>query len=483
MSIFDETGGESELSPSAETEATAEVHESSPAETVAEPIETPETGEQGEAAVEAPTTEATEATPPTEDEIATLEKEVETALSDERTPKWFKNAVDKVYKPKLQSLTEQLGSYEPLAQFGAVEEINDKLNLLKGLETKRANPNTGMPERSTEPFVKGLYEKDRETAYQLMSDLANLPSPHTEGYTVLQELFSKTGIDPSRLDDIKTFAANGYQLQTGQYPPPSADDLELIPQHLQATFASMSPERRDALLYLDDNVRDASLEDARTAAEAKRTQELSAKTEAETKASQEQAQQEQFKQVVDQKGLEHYQQSGNAVLTSFVDSLAKQANMTPMDSQMIANLVINSFEPTLLGQKSLEVLKSEGIVPDPAIPQTLAQMEENARFIAYYEATGEKAEYERHVARQVELQERVIGKSNKIIAALAQKKAQNAAQTISTQNNLLAQTQNQRYATAGTGAQIGTSNGTTSDDFSDEGYLENLRAGGFGQRR
>ena len=450
------------------TEAPTETNEDVTPEA---PAETPE----------APVQEASDPEPaaPSDDEIAKLEAEVETALADERTPKWFKNAVENVYKPKLASLSDQL---EPLQALGSVEEIGEKLELLNSLNTVRSNPQNGMPELTTEPFVTKVYEKDPQVVVQLLQDIAHLPSPYTQGWTLMHEIYKQTGIDPTRLEDIKTFAANGYQLQQSDVPPPDPADLAEIPEHLRATFSALSPERRESLMLEDnENVRNATLEDARIARETERQRATEERTK-EERAAQEKAEQEaQFVRTVEAKGEEHFTKSGEAVFTSFVDSLAKQANIDTMDALMITNTVVNSFEPTMVGRHSLEMLKANGIIVDPVIPATIAQIEENAKRIAYYEVTQDRRGMEAAVAKQVEMQERLIAKGNKIIAALALRKANATAQSVQNYSNALASTQNNRYATAGVGAQV-NGNGNINYDFSDDSYLEDLRSTGFGRR-
>lgn len=408
-----------------------------------------------------------------EQSLEDAEKEIESRLADPKSPRWFKNAVENVYKPKLEAFSKQLETYE---QFGKPEEITQKLDLLSKLETVRSNPMTGLPERTTEDFVKHIHEQNPQTAYQLINDLSHLPSPNTQGLTVLQEMFKQVGIDPTRLEEVKTFAANGYQLSQGQYPPPDADDLALVPQHLQATFSALSPERRDDLLASSEHVRNEALEDAKLARDAKQREELATQTSEQKAAQEEVERQNAIKQAVDVKADEHFSKTSETVFTNFVESLAKQAGMTNMDSLMIANTVLNSFEPTLAGKQSQEMLKAEGIEIDPVIQTTIGQMQENARHIAYYDVMQDRSAYEKAVAKQVELQERLTAKGNKIIASLALKKANGV------QNTADLKVPTSRHAVAGVGASI-NSNKTSPSDFSDEAYLAKLRATGFGSTR
>src|SRR5262249_30339482 len=107
----------------------------------------------------------------------------------------------------------------------------------------------------------------------------------------------------------------------------------------------------------------------------------------------------QFQQQVATRAYENFWKAGESVFTSFVDSLAQQAGLSKMDSLMIANTVLNSFEDTLAGRQSLEVLKAEGVNLDPTIAPTIKALEEVAGHIAYFEARGERSNAERAIAR------------------------------------------------------------------------------------
>jgi hypothetical protein len=408
---------------------------------------------------------------------ARLEREIENALADERTPRWFKNAIENVYKPKLADFDSKLKSIEA---YGDVPQIVEKLEMLQGLETIRSNAETGLPERTTEPFVQQLYERQPETALQLIDDLVNLPSPYTQGYTVLQELLAHVGIDPARMPDLVQFAANGYQLTQAAYPPPHPQDLEAIPQHLRATFSQMSPEERDEMLGLSDHNRNRLLEDARFRIQEEGRREAWQREEEQRTFQQRQQQEAQFQQQLATRAFENFSKAGETVFTSFVDSLAQQAGLSKMDSLMIANTVLNSFEDTLAGRQSLDVLKAEGIDLDPTIAPTIKALEEVAGHIAYFETRGERSNAERAIARQVELQERLIAKGNKLIASLAQKRS--AARAASAGSGALARGSgahlNGHPSTIGAGGQLGRP-----FSGSDEDYEALIQAtGGIGSR-
>lgn len=422
-----------------------------------------------------PSTEEVELT-----DFQKMEKEVEEALADEKTPKppWVKN-VEKVFKTKLDEANAKL---EPYTAYGAPEEVAEKLSLLSGLETVRSNPSTGMPERTTEPFVKGLFEKDPAGAYQLMADLAQLPSPYTQGLTVTQELFKAAGIDPARIEDVKQFAANGYQMQASAYPAPDQNDLAELPAHLHATFGKLDPDTRDGLMVLDEAVRNRSLEAYKTDLETKERESHETQTREQREAEAQAQQQAAFKANVDAKGDENFQQAGTGVLNSFVESLAKQAGMTTLDSHMIATTVLSAYEPTIAGKAIAAALKADGIELDPTIPAAIAELQEKAKHAAYYQIIGDQAALSKAVADQVGLQERILAKGNKIIAQLAQKRNGNVINQVQKDAAALAQTQTSRHAAAGVGGRV---NGdfTPTYDFSDESYEQAIRSDPHFQKR
>jgi hypothetical protein len=500
--LFADDGGEPESTPTADTPAP-----DAPAAEV--PVDSPtDAGQQASTAEETPRDEAGQEAPAVSDkpdqpdqpdkpqeepgkpltdeekaeaEQEKIEQEAESALADPKAPKWFKHVVNDVYKPKIEALAKQVGEYEPLTQYGSVQEISEKLELLQDLESTRFDAASGQPVRSTEAFVQALHKRDPEVTHQLLNDLASLPSPNTPGLTIMQDVFKQaTGIDPNKLADVQRFAANGYQLQTGATAPPDPEDLAQIPEHLREAFSSLDPQRRDALMIDDEAIRNANLEDIKIAQDAKRTREEQEATRNKTEQEQADQQRQQFVAEVETKAGEHFEKSGEAVFTTFVDSLAKQADLNEVDALGIANTVLNSFEPTLAGRQSQAMLKKMGIEPDPGIQDLISKMEENTKFIAFYEKTGDKANLKTFVDKQVEFQERLIAKGNRIIAAVAAKKAGAVAQTIKTQNSKLdiTEKQTQRFAPSGTGGNPSAPRTQVDDDFSDEKYLELLTASG-----
>lgn len=425
--------------------------------------------------------QSSQAAQPNDVEIAKMEQEAEAVLADPKTPKWFKNAVENVYKPKLDTLGQQVQKY---SAFGTPEELTEKIGLMSKLGEVRQDPNTGMPVKTTEGFVQALREQNPELTLQLMNDLAQMPSPTGEG-TVIQALFNQMGIDPNRLTDIQKFAQNGYQLQASQYDAPDPADLAMIPEHLQATFAKLSPEVRDSLMSDIDSVRNHNLEAHKFRIESQEREAAATQTREEQEAAQLQQQQAQFKQQVDSKGAENFEKVGAAVLDSFVESLAKNAGMSALDSNMIATTVLTSFEPTLAGQRAQAALKDAGIEIDATVQPTINELDQVAKFIAYYELINDQANLQVQVNRQVELQNKLIAKGSKIVAALAVKRNGSVMTPARQVSNQLANTvNNNRYATAPNGVPHTGGQAPPADrNFSDQSYEEAIAADPFFSRR
>lgn len=416
---------------------------------------------------------------PTQEDLDKLEQEAEAAISDPRAPKWYQNAVKSVYKPKIGTLEKQVEQY---SAFGSPEELTEKVGLLNKLGEIQIDPSTRMPVKSTRGFVEAIYEKDAEIAHQLMADLATLPAPDGSGQTMIQALFNNMGIDPARIPDIQQFAANGYQLQTTGVEPPDPSDLALIPQHLQATFAKLEPEVRDSLMSDIDSVRDRNLEAHRYRMEAEERRQAEESARVQNEQTAQQRQQQEFVQAVDTKAEEYFEKGGEAVLTSFVDSLTKQSGLNPMDALMATNTLLNSFEPTLAGRRTAEALKAVGIEIDPAIPQAVNQLRDLARSAAYFEVTGDKESLGKIATATAEVQERILAKGNKVIGPLSKLLNGRAMASVKEQNTALNATITDRYAFSGaprTGNENGQNGRTAPMDFSEEAYMEDLRASGL----
>ncbi len=409
-----------------------------------------------------------------------LEEEAEQALTadDPKDPKWFKNVVKNVYKPKLDKLGEQLKVYEPLSEYGDVEKIGKDLSLLQGLYGFRNNPQTGFPEQTTEPFVKAIHESNPNIAFQLVNDLVALPSPTTQGFSILQEILNTVGIDPTRLDDIKRFAANNYQMQANDSPPP-AEELAQIPEPLRDAFASFSPTKREELLFLPSDVRDELLEDKKFRMESEAKQVSDKALSEQTEKARIEKEQQDFRLDVEAKAAEYLQTSGATVFNTFVNNLATQANFSPLDATMIANTVLTALEPTVAGKQSLEALKASGIEIDPALGTLITQLEQTTGHIAYYEKIGDKGQKDALIAKQAELQERITAKGNKVVASLAAKRAESFTAPIVEQNSRLALPQQP------IGGVPATLNGASvpSMDFSDSSFLDVLTTSGGIQTR
>jgi hypothetical protein len=414
------------------------------------------------------------------DDLAEIEKEVDAALADERTPKWFNNVSQKVYRPKIQQLTSQVEKY---SAFGEPEQVAEKIGLVEQLYAVKTDPATRMPVKDPSGFAQAVYEKDPEITLNLMGSLGQLPDPNNPDRNLIQSLFHQMGIDHNRLPDIQRFAQNGYQQQAAQYAPADPQDLAIIPQHLHATFSKLSPEIRDSLMADSDAVREQNLEAHRYRLETEERNQAAQQQQQQAEQQQVQERQQKFAADVDAKADELFEKSGEGVLTSFVDSLAKQAGMSQLDALSISNTVLNSFEPTLAGRRTQAALKEAGIEIDPAIPQAISELQELSRHAAYYTLVNDKQSLQVTASKIAETQERVIAKSNKVIAALAKLRSTANATPIKAQADALAATETDRHAFSGTPRSNGASQTPrTPMDFSDEAYLEDLRASGFGRR-
>lgn len=421
---------------------------------------------------------------PAQDDVAKLEQDADTALSDERTPKWFKNVIEKVYKPKLSDYGSKVDAYSAL---GTPEELQERLSLIKSLEEVTLDPVTYQPVRSTKAFVDNLYQKDPQATYQLIADLATLPSPVTPGMTVSQELMKSLGIDPERLPEIQQFAQSGYALQASNYPAPEPEDLALLPDHLKNTFAQLDPATRESLMSDSDHVRNSNLEAHRIRLEHEAREKVTQEEKDAQAAQESERQQAEFKQAVENRAVQFFTGASEKVLQSFVQSLSTQAGLSQMDAMMITNTALNALEPTLAGRMSIEALKKEGIEIDPAIPGLIQQLDQKTKLAASYEYTGDKEGLQRVGADILALQETLAAKGNKMVASIALKRSQGAVQQAQGVSQQLANTQNNRHAIAGHAAAGvtggGNSGGGQRMDFSDESYLEDLNSSGFGSRR
>jgi hypothetical protein len=427
----------------------------------------------GQASSDAPTPPAPAA--PTADEIARLEQEAETVLADERTPKWYKNVVERVYKPKIDEVKAQVEKY---SSFGTPEEVSEAVQLRSYLSEVRSDPTTGMPVRTTANFVKSLYEKDPSVAYQLINDLAVLPSPMTQGLTVSQELIKGLGLDPNRLADIQRFAQNGYSMTASAYAPPDPEDIAQIPEKYHATFMKLDPAVRDSLMSDNDIVRNANLEAHRVRIEREEYERVSEEQRTAQEQQAQEQQQAQFKAEVDRRGVENFSKTAESIMNTFVDSLTKQAGLNKLDAMMVTNTIVNALEPTLSGRMSLETLKAEGIEIDPQAPAIIGKIEELSRHAAYYQMVGDTQSLGNVVADINELQEKLVAKSNKVIASLAQKRN---ASTVP-KPNPPPSAQN-RHAIAGFAAGgIPSSVPGQRQDFSDESYAELMAQDPFFRR-
>jgi hypothetical protein len=414
------------------------------------------------------------------DEWEKFEKEVDQSLSDEKTPKWYRNAVTQ-YKEKLNEIAAK-GESNEFSDYGDPEEVKGNLDLMKRLDEIRVNPQTGVPEPTSEGFAKGLYEKQPDSALRLLTDLAQLPSHETEGYRLIDEVVKHVlGIDPARVEDIKAFAAAGYKINApanvADAPPP--EELKRIPENLREAYSSLSPDERVRIEPFDgeDATDTAFRTRVLTARQAELDFERSQKAQETEKAQSEQRaeaeKQQVFQRELQTETLETISESGGRIFTSFVDSLVKQAEMTDLDAAMIANTVVAAIQSpqTVEGKQSLAALAKAGVEIDPAIGSLLTEWEEVSSGVAYFKKTAQTVNLDKAKMRQSELERQIAVKGNKIIASLAQKRASAIASPILKKNDLLTKATTQNGLTAaGSPSNIRTGNFSTNKDYTDDAY-------------
>lgn len=129
------------------------------------------------------------------------------------------------------------------------QEAVDLYNGLTSFDNERGVP-------STKPFAEKLVAKDPTLAYQTVADIANMEVPGDEnGWTFGHHFLKANGIDPTRLDDVRSFL-EGNQPQMYQEIP------EYVPAEYHEAFKNYSPQVRENLEYqlADPDQRQAALE-------------------------------------------------------------------------------------------------------------------------------------------------------------------------------------------------------------------------------
>jgi hypothetical protein len=140
------------------------------------------------------------------------------------------------------------------SQASPPQEINKEAEeLYQGLTS--FDNEKGVP--SARPFAEKLAAKDPKLAYQAGVDIFNLPVPNdANGWTFGHHYLKANGIDPTRLDDVRSFLEGGQQVTSYQEIP------EFVPPEYHDAFKSYSPGVRESLEFqLDDpDTRQGALE-------------------------------------------------------------------------------------------------------------------------------------------------------------------------------------------------------------------------------
>ncbi len=137
-------------------------------------------------------------------------------------------------------------------------------NVIKSLQSKASEPQEtnkeaeelyqgltsfdnekGVP--SARPFAEKLAAKDPKLAYQAGVDIFGLQVPgDANGWTFGHHYLKANGIDPTRLDEVKSFLEGGQKLSYQEVP-------EYVPPEYHEAFKSLSQGVRESLEYqLDD---------------------------------------------------------------------------------------------------------------------------------------------------------------------------------------------------------------------------------------
>lgn len=437
----------------------------------APPDESSAVSQTGATAAIEPTQEGQEASPdanaapktfndlPDEEKRRLEESYIEQLKAEEKLPEWFRNFQDNVYKPKLGELTQNLGKWTPLQeQYGDPEKVQELL-ARTNIGKWGTNQQTGLPEFSTADWAKQTYEQDPKIALQLIKDMAFMPSPNHEGWQFVHDILDSQGIDPTKLDQIREFASNGYQLRTfnsGVYPPPDADELALIPDDLKDTFQALSPDDRE--IYLPktyDN--DGQVKAKEDALRLKKNDLIRTSTEAEQSAQQKQQEKQQefqeqqaFRTEVFNQGNQNYEKSGDRILTSFTQSLVKQSGLPELEALNLTNTLLTAIEGRgAAGDLTTKALEAAGIKIDPAIAPLMTELDAVNQRIAYFANSKvtkiagiaqDVANSERDAAinRSAEIETALVLKGNPVIAQVIEYLAKQKAAPLQAESDALA---------------------------------------------
>jgi PAS domain-containing protein len=440
--------GKESIQPVSEVEEKAEVVSSTPIVDSADETkdEKPTQELEGKSSEgEEVSKQADEADEVSDEERQKFADDAEKRIADGTAPKWFKNYVENVYKPNLQKAKDEISVYEPLKDFGDVPQVLENLEILKGLESFETDPETNLPKQTVKPFVDKLVEKKGiETVLQVMKEFGELESPHNKGYNLFHEIIAGAGLDPTRLEDLKKFAQNGYRLADEGNPPPLAEELEMIPENLREAFISLSPEDRDEMMLLNDATRDRALAGIQTTLDAERKEKEKEQNAAQTKIQEEEKQKQQFFASVYEKESSYIDKSGTALFDSFAESLVN-TGLDEIESLGIANLMSMTLNSQgVEARRNLAALEKIGVTLDESLIETFNDWMKAARNVATFEVQKNDKEFKLAKQQFDSLEEKLIRKSNPIVAKIAATRLNAQKSKSQSKSDLLAEVTKQK---------------------------------------
>ncbi len=333
----------------------------------------------------------------------------------------------KGYKSQWGSLTEK---------YGDADSIASNLARLDGLgayvtdpDTGEVvyDPNTGLPQTTTAPFLEQLHETAPAMAEQLFYDQWGTVRP--DGLTYGQWALQQLGLDPARIEEYKSQPPS-QQVAAGQ---PTADELQYIDPALHEAAKSLTaPEWAVVQSLLDKNTPE---DDAVVASLLKREQERIANADFKQRFDEKIAQDDQaevatFWHSVDTSTKQAVQEASKNSLAGLSKQIASQVTFSadPVQNAVQTNAVtgivaaICSQEARFAVQPLLEAL---GVQIDPQLDsmlQAVAQAERVYTAFAQIEqraATNPKLAQYRNSDQLQRARRESDGKQQQVMAKLA----------------------------------------------------------------
>lgn len=369
-----------------------------------------------------------------DDVLADAEKDI----ANDKHPKWLRANLQNVTNRFKEETEKVKAVYAPLESFGKPDEIVANLELLKGLESFETNPQTGLPEKTVKPFVDKLVEtRGPETALALFSQLAAMPSPEHPGWSLVHEVIASTGLDPTRLDDYKAFAASGYQTNIADNPPPAPEDLALVPENLREAFISLSPAERDEMLLLSSQTMERALAGVQLQLDSDRQAKAAEATKAEQEATAKIEAQQQLFQTINTRTGELVDQSGASLFENFTNTLVK-ADIDKFDAVAIANTISMTLTTGGVEAKATrDALAEIGVKLDASLDTTFAEWQAAAQQAAAFEAQGDKANFAAAFNRFKDLEGQLQRKTAPIVKAIVEHRAKTRAAAVTNSNKAI----------------------------------------------